>query len=286
MDEFIAITRARELVRKAAVATLPVDIKAYLSLVNAKLKADKTMGDGEAGSTLEMGGKYFISVNGTERPERQRFTACHEIAHIVLGLPSEHDHGVWWSYSKRPPNEILCDGFAAELLLPYSLFKPLVDAADIGFRTVSQMATDYEASLTATASRFATFSTAPCAFVLSEGGTVRYTAMSKGMREAKARVSFSSLPAASLAEALRRGGRYDGPSEIAADMWFEDWRRGGTLLEDSRYSNEWNQTLSLLWFEDEEVPEPQSDRHSREYEEEGLAELDGNLPWPGKRRRR
>jgi Zn-dependent peptidase ImmA (M78 family) len=70
-------------------------------------------------------------VNGNDSDERQRFTACHEAAHIELGLPSEHAELPWWSYAKRSPNEILCDAFAAKLLMPYKLFKPLVDKAEI-----------------------------------------------------------------------------------------------------------------------------------------------------------
>jgi hypothetical protein len=51
-------------------------------------------------------------------------------------------------------------------------------------------------------------------------------------------------------------------------------------MEDTRYFQPWDQTLSLIWF-DEEVPAlPQSVRE----EEVGLRELDGVLPWPGKRR--
>jgi hypothetical protein len=43
-----------------------------------------------------------------------------------------------------------------------------------------------------------------------------------------------------------------------------------------------DQTLTLLWFEDEEVPQEQE----KETEEDmGLKELDGVLPWPGKKRR-
>ncbi|MER8703636.1 ImmA/IrrE family metallo-endopeptidase [Mesorhizobium sp. M1273] len=286
MDEFTAVMKARELVRKAGILSAPVDTKAYLPHVHAKLKVDKTMGDGEAGSTFEISGTYYISINGNERPERQRFTTCHEIAHIVLALPSEHVHGTWWSYAKRSPNEILCDTFAAELLLPHKLFKPLVDDTQFGFKAIGGLAKDFETSLTATASRFATLSDAPCAFVLSEGGCVRYAVMSPALREVKAYVAREPLPDNCQAEALRRGNPYEGPAEIPADLWFQDWRRGGTLVEDTRYSSEWDQTLTLLWFEDEEVPEVKRDHEDRASDDEGLAELDGILPWPGRKRRR
>jgi hypothetical protein len=58
------------------------------------------------------------------------------------------------------------------------------------------------------------------------------------------------------------------------------------MIEDARHLAQWDQTVALLWFEDEEVPAPNRDRREREAEEFGLAELDGVLPWPGKRRRK
>ncbi|HYB10653.1 MAG TPA: hypothetical protein VEJ16_13370 [Alphaproteobacteria bacterium] len=44
--------------------------------------------------------------------------------------------------------------------------------------------------------------------------------------------------------------------------------------------------MVLLWFEDEEMPAPLRDRKEREEEEFGLAELDGTLLWPGRRKRK
>ena len=74
--------------------------------------------------SFEHDGRYHICVNSKDLKERQRFTVCHEIAHIVLGLPSDHKTSPGWSYAKKSLGEILCDVFAAELLLPASLFKP------------------------------------------------------------------------------------------------------------------------------------------------------------------
>jgi hypothetical protein len=171
-------------------------------------------------------------------------------------------------------------------LLPYHLFKPLVEAAPFGFKAINQLAGQFEASLTATGSRFAAVIDAPCAFVLAEQGKIRYAARSTQLREAKAWIPPGlSLPTESLSGNLRAGATYTGPKEIAADLWFDDWTRGGELLEDARYFQPWDQTLALIWFDDEEVPGPS--RSIREEEEEvGLRELDGILPWPGKKKRR
>lgn len=288
MDEFSAELRARALVNKMSPTVIPVPIKLYLDQINAVMRRDYDLGAAEAGYTVEVKGKRHIHVNGKDSEERQRFTTCHEAAHIDLGLPSEHTALPWWSYARRPPNEIFCDVYAAELLLPYKLFKPLVDKSEISLSAVDGLARDFVASTTATGSRFATFAAAPCAFVLSEKGKVRYASRSKALREAKAWIQPGlTLPRGSVAERVRAGGSFDGPEEIDADVWFNNRGRGGILLEEARHLAQWDQTISLIWFDDEEVPaEPGRDRREREEEEFGLAELDGILPWPGRKRRR
>ena len=58
----------------------------YIQKVEAKLKTEE-MDKGESGYTLtKRDGTSTIIVNRLERRERQRFSACHEIGHIVLEL--------------------------------------------------------------------------------------------------------------------------------------------------------------------------------------------------------
>src|SRR5260221_5366006 len=52
----------------------------------------------------------------------------------------------------------------------------------------------------------------------------------------------------------RGAGIASGREEVAANLWFSDWERGGVLLEEARYLARWDQTLTLLRFESEEVP--------------------------------
>jgi hypothetical protein len=287
MDEFTAVLRARAFVGKVNRGTIPASIEAYVEHVGAVLRLETDLGPDEPGYSVEINGKRYICVNGNDSAPRRRFTACHEIAHIVLGLPSDHSSAPWWSYAKRPPDEICCDVFAAELLLPHKLFEPLVERADIGFAAIDDLRERFVASGVATGSRYAMVITAPVAFVLSEQGKVRYASLSKALREATAWISpQASLPSGSLSARARAGEGGDGDAkEIAADLWFTDWDRGGVLREEARHLRQWDQTLTLLWFEDEEVPSPK--REDREETENlGLEELDGTLPWPGKSRRR
>jgi len=286
MDEFAAVIKGRELVGRVSPTAIPVPIETYVQHVGAVLRPQTDLGPDEPGWSFSDSGKHFICVNANDRPERQRFTVCHELAHIVLRLASDHKTLPWWSYAKRPPAEVWCDVFAAELLLPYRLFKPVAEEALIGMDALEELAGRFLASIPATGSRFAAVVSAPCAFVISEKGKVRYASRSGTLRDAYAWIPPRiELPRGSMSEKVRAGAAGEGPEKVDADIWFSDWERGGVLLEDVKHFPRWDQTLTLLWFEDEEIPAANRDVREDE-EEQGLQELDGILRWPGKKRRR
>jgi len=272
MDESSVMLRARQFVRESGSLALPPCVEAYARHVNGVIHHDPDLSNDEPGYSFENNGKHFICVNDKDSEERRRFTACHEIAHIVLGLPSEHSLMPRWSYARRPKNEVLCDVFAAELLLPMQLFQPLVKHEQIGFAAIDELSGHFLASTTATGSRYAAVMDAPCAFVLSEKGLVRYASRSNSLREAKGWIPpRMGIPPETISAALRTGDPQAGPNEVAADVWFSNWRWGGMVREEARYLKSWDQTLTLLWFEDQDVLRP---------------ELDGTLPWQRKKRRR
>lgn len=293
MDEFQAVLKARELVRKMKPTTIPVPVELYAQEVGAVIRPQDDMAADEAGYCFESNGKRFICTNAKDRSERQRFTVCHEVAHLRLGLPSQHGSGPWWSYAKRPLAEILCDVFAAELLLPYDLFHPEAEKASIGMSSIDDLAERFQASVTATGSRYAAVVSSPVAFVLSEQGKVRYASRSKLLKDAPAWIPPRlDIPEGSLSKKVRAGLTAESQDTVDADLWFSEWERGGTLVEETRHLAQWDQTLSLLWFEDLEVPGRKiRDEHGQIHEDEAeedalLPELDGQLRWPGKRRRR
>jgi len=253
MDEFQAVLKARELVRKVNPDTIPVPVESYAREINAVIRPQCDLGPDEAGYCFENNGKRFICTNANDRQERQRFTVCHEIAHVRLGLPSQHASLPWWSYAKRPLAEIFCDVFAAELLLPYDLFQPEAERSNICLSAIVELGERFQASVTATGSRYAAVVSSPVAFVLSEQGKVRYASRSKPLRDASAWIPTRlDLPEGSLSKMVRSGSSFEIRDEVDADLWFSDWERGGKLLEEVRHFSQWDQTLTLLWFENEE----------------------------------
>ena len=267
LDELFVATKAREFIRLCGPLSLPVSVDKYAAQIDGVVAAETLEANEDAWSFREISGKYRICVNCAHNSRRQRFSVCHEVAHVVLEITSDHSSPSW-SYSRRPPGELACDVFAAELLLPYKMFKPRVDAADMGLASISDLADEFEASLISTGSRFATFSGSLCAFVISEGGKVRYSARSTRLREAKGWVKpGSSLPLDSLSarvrgekgqRAQRKQSRNNG-SKVGSAM--------DQLHEDARHLGQWDQTLTLLWLNDEELPPPSSERKQWDEEE-------------------
>lgn len=289
MDELEVQQRARAFVAKVDTTNIRNDLSPYLKEVNAKLLVED-LGEGESGTTFTMpSGKHVITVNESETEERQRFTICHEIGHIVLGLPSSHHVVPSWSYAKRDINEVMCDTFAAELLMPYGLWKKMVPDDEPSASLITYMATEFKCSFPAGASRYATLAEFPCAFVTMERGTIRYAARSTALRRVKAWIAPRTLiPEGSVARTLREESRSQiSLGEVAQDVWFQDWEKGLDLMELARHYQSSDTTISLLWFDEENQSELDLDRFgTRIIDDGGLPELTGELPWPGRRKRK
>ena len=293
MDEFPTILKARQFVRDAGNNSVPVDVERLAAAAMANIKFAYDLAEDESGQTTLFKSKHVIIVNGNHREERQRFTVLHEIGHIVLELPSQHygatlKTGVLLRYGQRPEEEVLCDVFAAECLLPYGPFASQVADTDISLDAVKSLAKEYKASLTATGSRFALNANEPCAFVLSEDGRIRYVSQSKYLRELKGWINFNApVPHGSVAQRLMQGSsKIEDYDELPTDVWFDGGIRNRPVVtEEAMLLREWNQCLSLIWFDEGMKPFPE---RWEEDEDDNplLKELDGILPWSSKSRRR
>lgn len=286
MDELDVAMKAREFIGKCGPLSLPVSVHHYAGQIDGVVNTEALQENEDAWSARMPNGKYRICVNCAHNGRRQRFSVCHEIAHVVLDISADHS-APSWSFARRPPGEIACDVFAAELLLPHKLFKSRVDAADMSFAAVGELSDEFDASLISTGSRFATFSREPCAFVLSEGGKVRYGSRSTSLRAANAWIKpGTNLPIDSYSARVRAGSMPSSPEEADPGAWFENWDGDGSLYEDVRHLGQWDQTLTLLWFDEDDLAPPPNGTTRWSEDDYLLRELDGNLPWPGKSKRK
>ena len=151
------------------------------------------------------------------------------------------------------------------------------------------MAQFFGASFPAAASRFASLSDMPCAFVTMERGQVSYAARSTALRNVGAWISpRSKIPVGSVAHQVRSSrSNSTKTGEVPQDLWFDSLEKGLYIWELSRHYARTDTTISLLWFDSNELPNREVSRFETRTEDDGgLAELTGELPWPGRSKRR
>src|SRR5690606_7992923 len=141
--------------------------------------------------------------------------------------------------------------------MPYQQWLSAVPKEEPSLELIQYMADEFGTSFPAAASRFASLSDIPCAFVTMERGSVRYAVRSIQLKRVGAWISpRSSIPSGSVAHRLRtsRVNSTD-TAEVAQDVWFENWEKGLDLWELARHYQPMDTTISLLWFDSEDLPE-------------------------------
>jgi Zn-dependent peptidase ImmA (M78 family) len=280
MNEIDVRLRARKFVAEANAGEIPT-MPAYAKQVGARIRSE-SLGRGESGNTMRHpNGTYIITVNQDESEERKRFTICHEIGHIVLGLPTHHENSMWAGV-KRHPNEMACDWFASELLMPQGAFEKRVPAGEPTVGVIEELGEVFGASFPATASRYASLVSFPCGYAFMSGETVIYATVNAAFRSKGIRIEFKCpIPHGSVARRLR-GAKERGTDtdQIPQEIWLSNCGSGYDLSELARHNSEFDETVSLIWCTEDDLPRGEVDRFNRHVEEDGgLEELDGNISW-------
>lgn len=170
----MSVQRARQqaahLIEQFQFAQPPIDVhkiatKLGLPILNAKLD------DEVSGMLITKAGKSYIFVREGDFAPRQHFTIAHEIGHFYLGHqqePGDHVHVDRGNFiSQRgsraaagvDPKEIEANQFAACLLMPESLLRPLavkLGAPNLYDQTVADLAEKFAVSQQAMTIRLTT----------------------------------------------------------------------------------------------------------------------------------
>jgi hypothetical protein len=195
----------------------------------------------------------IITINANSSPERKRFSGAHELGHWM------HDRGTATfqcneqmfvrEWSEDNP-EKRANRFAADLLLPAKMFRPLSKDLPITFATVEKLATIFTMSISATAIRLVEYGSYPAMLICnSAAGREWYVASStvNGKLWPVDRPGRSTQAAA----LLQGHGPGLGSQDRRADQWIKNFRADQYWVkEDSRlWTNQ--SVLSLIWWEDE-----------------------------------
>lgn len=199
------------------------------------------------------GDRAIITLNSNSRRERQRFSGAHELGHWmrdrgkVAFLCSDRVFAAEW-WEDNP--EARANRYAADLLLPSSMFSGRSKKREMTFATVRDLAGEFQTSLTATAIRLVELGSFPAMLVCYELGHRRW--FIPGPDVPKSLWPRSEPGRATVAyDLVHDSAANQGPVDVYADGWFEIRNAGRyEIREDSiRISDRF--ILSLLWWKDE-----------------------------------
>jgi Zn-dependent peptidase ImmA (M78 family) len=281
VDELTAIGRARRLVE--AVQSAPIDVVALAAAHGMEVRESDQLAEGEAGNTFQKAGKTFILVNRSDDPYRRRFTVLHELGHHILELPSKHGEkissGELERFVGRPPEERICDVFAAECLVPWHLLRPMVSNAPFTVEVLRQLREQFQASWRCVASTFVRSSREPVAYVYAENGRVQNVVASSALKDSRIFIQGGMLPSCSAAALALAHNRSIETAELDASDWSSsDAAEQFVCYEEALHLQSWKQTLSLLTFE--RVTRTEGASSQFEDEDDLLPELSGYPSWP------
>lgn len=204
------------------------------------------------------GDRAIVTLRKATDERRKRFSLAHELGHwnYHRGRSFECRADDWVTgYNSKPIEEREADQYAAELLMPAYMFKPLARSIKRPtFDGVKDLADRFRTSLTATAIRLVDMNVWPLILIChSEQGRVWF----KSSKDVPTRwFPQRELNADSLAfDRLFGNTDRTRSQKINADAWF-DTREAERydIVEDAiRISR--SQILTLLWIENDEMLE-------------------------------
>lgn len=243
-----------------------IDLEAICEHLGATLKARPLTGC-EA-RILGMGNRAIITVSSAASPERQRFSAGHELGHWM------HDRGTTatacddaslygpWTGTDR---ESRANRYSANLLLPVSMFKPRAKNLPMTLDTVRVLASMFRMSLTATALRLLQYGSYPAMLVANDLNRRLWFTRGAGIPEAV--WPRDSPGSGTLAYDLLHGSSQAEPADVYADEWLVSTERRAYSIHEDSAAIAPGVVLSLLWWKNEhpliEIEEEQERRSSR-----------------------
>jgi hypothetical protein len=203
------------------------------------------------------GANAIITVNDTSISRRQRFSIAHELGHwhhhkgkrLMCRAFEIAGKGVSGVNPER-----VADRYAADLLLPDYIFKPIARSySKLSFRVVKELADIFDVSMTATAIRLVNSNYFPALLIChGKGGRKWFT---RSMDVSEKWFPQAELSAESFAFGLLFGNGSDDfmPRKIGADAWFDRNEANYYELREQSIRISSEEIITLLLIDEEKM---------------------------------
>jgi len=254
----LAAGYADALLREKGIDQFPVDPRQLAEDAGITVLELPAGTDGCSGMLIHRGGAFGIMYStAVDSAGYQRFSIAHELGHYYLpGHPDavlrDGQHSSMAGYVSADAYEREADQFAAELVLPERLVRPVLGRLEDGMQSVRGLAEAAIASLSASGIAYARYTRSAVAVVMSTGGRVEFCSFSDALKDA--RVGWlkrgDAVPATSLTSELHRApdrilAAESLSGETSLTHWFGSDRKL-TVVEEAVGLGRYGKVLTIL----------------------------------------
>ncbi len=260
---------AYQLITDFGFKELPID--PFFIAKELDITVEETELKGASGILFRSGSNRVIGLNRNLKPfTKKKFTVAHELGHNEIpthkGANFECIEESFHSFFSIPQVEREANKFAAELLLPKFLFRPLCFKYRPTFEDINELAEFCDTSLSVTAIKYMDFTDECCALIASDAKKVKWIAKSQSFPfiQIGSPIASGTLTKSYLVKGMESGFA---EQETYASLWVEgeNIRRDTKIIESCLPLPEYKTILTLLWFFD--VIAEDDDDYEERYEE-------------------
>ena len=181
--------QAENLLRNEKLLSLPVDLKELARRREIVVSPMPYSQDGVSGMLVRRGNTFGLFYSTRINNEGfRRFCIAHELGHYFIDGHLDHvgdSHGSHAGFVSNDQYEREADFFAAGLLMPETLVRNILSCEQDGLAAIKAVQRQAQASLTASAIRYANLTEIAAAVIVSHNSTVDYCFMSEVMKESR-----------------------------------------------------------------------------------------------------
>ena len=249
-----AISAAHEIIKSYGIAK-PEEIDLEAIAMDKGLFVKYAPLIGAEARLVKKGNRGIIRVNNETKEEgKRRFSIAHELGHWMLHPDKSQfdlysDQGISSYYGSIEEQE--ANIFAAHLLMPRFMFLPRIEDVEPNLKKISQLAEEFNTTLTSAIVRYIDETQWKCAAVFSEDGIIKWYKKSESCFE----IYFNrkeKVPLYTLAWCYENGKAVPEQGErIEAEFWLKEKYASSyeTILEQAVRLGAYKAILSLLWLD-------------------------------------
>lgn len=251
----IPVVKARQLLQELNILEpSEIEIEHIAAFKDAPVRYEPL--DGMDGRIVREGDSAIITVNSTITYEGQkRFVIAHELGHYFLHPRTRQLESVSreqtnnWS-DRQEVEEYEANLFAAELLMPSSMFSSRIKGKEPSFELIEALQREFRTTLTATAVQFVLNTKEECVLVSSAERRRVWYICSKGFSFQMLEDTYiHGCSCAAEVGPVKKSAR---SSQVEAGYWLRGFEHDhkAAITEDARYFPMLNRSLSLIWIRD------------------------------------